>query len=151
MRIPSIAVLGCLLFTGLPILNAQQGMCPSVMIDQRLEPATASVIQGTVQNPNGQSVKGVFLTLAEQEKPKPKFMQVVSTDDKGQFHFDSVPAGKYDITIHWTSKTAKHTQVQCDANGVCQVAFTLNPPKKVVPCSTDIDDNIRASRMSGIQ
>jgi protocatechuate 3,4-dioxygenase beta subunit len=137
-----MVVLGFLLFVGLPTLKAQN-MCPSVVIKQQLEPTTAAVIQGTVQDKAGQSLTKIELTLTGSEKPK--LEQTATTDDKGQFHFNSVPAGKYKIAIRWSSGTAKHTQVQCDTNGVCQVAFTLKPPRVQSVCrEPSVDNDLRS-------
>ena len=130
MKIQSAIVLGFLLFAASPALKAQG--CQPVQVLEHIHPTVATVVQGNVQNKAGALVAGLSVTITGSVKPKLK--QTVVTDGHGQFHFDSVPAGKYTLTIEQTAGTAKRTEMECDANGVCQVEFILKPPLKPGDC-----------------
>ena len=85
-----------------------------------------------MQNNAGALVAGLSVTITGSTKPQLK--QTVVTDAHGQFHFDSVPAGKYSLTIEHTAGTAKRTEAECDNDGVCQVVFILKPSPKPGDC-----------------
>jgi len=114
----------------LPALKAQE--CPPVVVLEHIHPTVATVVQGNVQNKAGALVAGLSVTITGSTIPKLK--QTAVTDDRGQFHFDSVPAGKYTLTIEHTAGTAKRTEVECDSNGVCQMVFILKPPRNPSEC-----------------
>jgi len=130
MKIQSAIVLGALLTATMPALKAQ--VCQPVLVFQHITAPVATVIQGNIENKAGTLVAGLSLTITGSAKPK--LQQTVVTDDNGQFHFDSVPAGKYTITIEHTAGTAKRTEVECDRNGVCQMVFILKPARKPDDC-----------------
>jgi len=129
MKIRGAVVLGFLLVAAAPTLHAQ---CQPVLVSEKIHPAVATVIHGSVQNNAGQLVAGLSVTIKGSEKPA--ITKTVVTDDHGQFTFDSVPAGKYTLIIERTAGTAKRTELMCDTNGVCQVEFILRPPRKPGDC-----------------
>jgi len=68
-------------------------------------------------------MKGIVLTGLD--KKEPKVSQVAVTDSQGAFHFDSVPAGKYAITIDFTGLTVKKAKVHCATRDSCRVALVV--------------------------
>lgn len=144
MKILSTAMLGSLIVAASPAIHAQ--ICQPVLVSERIHPAVATVVQGSVQNNAGALVSGISVTIKGSEKPALK--QTVVTDDHGQFKFDSVPAGKYTLIIEHTAGAAKRTEVECGTNGVCQVEFILKPPRKPSECRStrnDMQDGMRGN------
>jgi hypothetical protein len=131
MKIPFALLSGALLVASVPVMHAQ-GSCMPVVVSQKLEISSAGVFQGDVHDSKGQMITYLSLTLSGNGKPKVK--QVIKTDDKGHFRFDSVPPGKYQIKIIDTSGTAKHTEFNCDTSGVCFIAFILKPTSSSGNC-----------------
>jgi Carboxypeptidase regulatory-like domain len=145
VRISLILLSGALLVAGVPPMRAQG--CLSVVVSQKLETSSAGVFQGDVHDSKGQLVTYLSLTLSGNSKPKVK--QVIKTDDQGHFRFDSVPPGKYQIKIVNTSGTAKHTEVNCDTSGMCNIAFILKPLNSSGPCARPDGSDMQRSRMPG--
>jgi hypothetical protein len=146
VRIPLILLSGALLVAWAPNMKAQ-GTCLPVVVSQKLETSSAGVFQGDVHDSKGQLVTYLSLTLSGNGKPKVK--QVIKTDDQGHFRFDSVPPGKYQIKIFATSGTAKHTEVNCDTSGLCNIAFILKPASGNSSCPQPDVRDMQQSRMPG--
>jgi hypothetical protein len=127
MNVRRVILFGSLLFLPLQALSAQNVCVTHNLVSVKVAAKTATAIHGTVQYQAGAQAKSVVMTLSRTEN-NPKLLQTVATDKQGQFHFDSVPEGRYFIQIYGTAGTAQPTELQCDANGVCAVAFTLKPP-----------------------
>ncbi len=68
-------------------------------------------------------MKGIVLTGLD--KNAPPVSQVAVTDSQGAFHFDSVPAGKYAITIDFTGVSVKKAEVHCETHDSCRVALVV--------------------------
>lgn len=134
MRNPFKVLLGASLLLSLPVLKAQTlTYCTPVLVDQRLNTSSVTLVQGTVQDRRGEYVSHMSLTLTGGNKPKLK--RVVTTDDHGHFQFGAVPGGKYQINIFNTAGNAKRPDLTCYANGVCNVAFVLKAPKRIGDCT----------------
>jgi hypothetical protein len=71
------------------------------------------------------AMKGIVLTGLD--KNAPPVSQVAVTDSQGAFHFDSVPAGKYAITIDFSGWSVKKSEVHCAADDSCSVALVVKP------------------------
>jgi hypothetical protein len=71
------------------------------------------------------AMKGIALTGLD--KKMPPVSQVAVTDTHGTFHFDSVPAGKYAITIDFTGVSVKKAEVHCATDNSCSVALVVKP------------------------
>jgi len=139
MRIRYKLLLGVSFLVLLPALDAQTySYCYPVLVNQRLQASSATVVQGTVQDRKGEYVSDMSLTLTGSTNPKIK--QVVATDNHGHFQFRSVPAGKYRIKIFNTAGLATRPDLRCDTSGVCNVAFVLKPPKGIGDCAPQQGD-----------
>lgn len=127
-----LLLIGISFLLSLPTLKAQT-YCSPVLVDQRINASSVTLVQGTVQERKGEYVSHLRLTLTGGNKPRIK--QVVTTDDQGHFQFGAVPRGKYQIKILNTAGNAKRPALHCNASGVCNVAFVLKPPRGIGDCT----------------
>jgi len=72
--------------------------------------AGGTTVRGTVQDPNGNLVKGATVTLTD---PSRNFTRTQQTNDDGQYVFSAVPPGTYHLEVTATGfKTASASGVQ---------------------------------------
>ena len=109
---------------------AQSSGCSTPHFIKKVSIKAPAVFTGTVKDEKTASMamKGIVLTGID--KKAPPVSQVAVTDSKGAFHFESVPAGKYAITIDFTGWTVKKSEVHCTTDDSCTVALVV---KHVVP------------------
>jgi len=110
---------------------AQSVDCSTPHFIKKITTKTPTVFTGTLDDNNAASIamKGIVLTGLDNKKV-PQVSQVAVTDSKGAFHFDSVPAGKYAITIDFSGWTVKKSDVHCATSNSCSVALVV---KRVGP------------------
>jgi len=125
-----IALTCAFLSLAIPTL-AQSADCSTPHFLKKITIKTPTVFSGTLDNDKAASIamKGIVLTGLD-KKTVPQISQVAVTDVHGAFHFDSVPAGKYAITIDFSGMAVKKSDVHCATDNACSVALVVKP---VVP------------------
>jgi hypothetical protein len=104
---------------------AQSADCSTPHFEKKISIKAPAVFTGTLADDKDNSIamKGIVLTGVD--KKAPKVSQVAVTDSLGAFHFDSVPAGKYAITIDFTGVSVKKADVHCATADSCRVALVV--------------------------
>ena len=105
---------------------AQSADCSTPHFTKKITIKTPTVFSGTLDNDKAASIpmEGIVLTGLD-KKTVPQVSQIAFTDAHGTFHFDSVPAGKYAITIDLTGMTVKKSEVHCATNNACSVVLVV--------------------------
>jgi len=107
---------------------AQSVDCSTPRFIKKITTKTPTVFTGTLDDNNAASIamKGIVLTGLDKKKV-PQVSQVAVTNSKGAFRFDSVPAGKYAITIDFSGWTVKKSDVRCATQDSCSLALVIKP------------------------
>lgn len=137
-------------FLSLALSAAAQSVdCSTPHFLKKISIKTPAAFTGTLRDNNAASIamKGIVLTGVDKELPP--VSQVAVTDSKGAFHFDSVPAGKYAITIDFSGFTVKKSEVHCTADNSCSVALVIKPVGPHDCYRAHYADENGASRMGG--
>lgn len=119
-----IALLCAVLSVAIPTI-AQSPDCSSAGFSKKISIKTPAVFTGTLQDDKDNSIAMKGIVLTGLDKTAPKVSQVAITDSQGAFHFDSVPAGKYAITIDFMGLTVRKAKVHCDTHDSCRVALVV--------------------------
>jgi hypothetical protein len=119
-----LALLCAFLSVAIPVV-AQGVDCSTPHFEKKITIKGPAVFTGTLEDNTNTSIamKGIVLTGVD--KKAPPLSQVAVTDSNGVFHFDSVPAGKYVITIDFTGVSVKKDEVQCPTSGSCRVTLVV--------------------------
>lgn len=122
---------------------AQSADCSTPNFEKKISIKGPAVFTGTLEDNKHTSIamKGIVLTGLD-KKVVPQVSQVAVTDSQGAFHFDSVPAGKYAITIDFTGVSVKRADVHCATPDSCHVALvvkSVRPPDCYRPHYADYD------------
>jgi hypothetical protein len=106
---------------------AQSSDCSTPHFIKKISIKTPTVFTGTLEDDKAASIAMKGIVLTGLDKKVPRISQAAVTDSKGAFHFDSVPAGKYAITIDFSGWTVKKSEVHCAAEDSCSVALVVKP------------------------
>lgn len=98
-----------------------------VTVREKINVKAALVFTGTLQDKQGTPLQGKTVLLTSADKKVSNITQAVATDSQGAFHFDSVPAGRYAITVEQVGGTARKTQIDCTPTTSCRIAFVVKP------------------------
>lgn len=104
---------------------AQSQDCSTPHFEKKISIKAPTVFTGTLEDNNDASIPMKGIVLTGLHKKEPKVSQVAVTDAHGAFHFDSVPAGKYAITIDFTGVSVKKAEVHCVTPDSCRVALVV--------------------------
>jgi protocatechuate 3,4-dioxygenase beta subunit len=98
--------------------NGLTGVTADVVLPPLRPPTQGGVISGTLRDPFGapQAMRQILLT-------SDLLSRTISTDVRGQYRFDGLPAGAY--TIHVEGETLRHS-VYCDGNTAAVLDITLS-------------------------
>lgn len=115
----------CALFSVALSAAAQSSDCSTPHFIKKISIKAPTVFTGTLEDNKNTSIvmKGIVLTRLD--KKAPPVSQTAVTDSHGGFHFDSVPAGKYAITIDFTGVTVKKSEVHCATPDSCRVVLVV--------------------------
>ena len=116
-------------FLSMAISVAQSQDC-SPRFEKKITIKAPAVFTGILADDKNTSIAMKGIVLTGLDKKAPPVSQTAVTDSQGTFHFDSVPAGKYAITIDFTGWTVKKSDVHCATHDECSVALVIKP---VVP------------------
>jgi len=121
------ALLCAFLSLALPAV-AQSADCSTPHFTKKITTKTPTVFTGTLDDNKAASIamKGIVLTGLD-KKTVLQISQVAVTDPHGAFRFDSVPAGKYAITIDFSGYTVKKSDVHCVTPDSCSIALVIKP------------------------
>ena len=115
-------------FLAFAISAVAQGQdCSSRGFKKKISIKTPAVFTGTLEDDKAASIPMKGIVLTGLDKKAPPVSQAAVTDSHGAFHFDSVPAGKYAITIDFSDWTVKKSAVHCATDGSCRVALVVTP------------------------
>jgi len=106
---------------------AQSADCSTPHFIKKITIKTPAVFTGTLKDDKAASIAMKGIVLTGLDKKMPPVSQAAVTDAHGAFHFDSVPAGKYAITIDFSGWTVKKSEVSCGANNSCTIALVIKP------------------------
>ena len=122
-----IALLCALLSLALsPVAQSQE--CSPRGFKRKISIKTPAVFTGTLEDEKASSLARKGIVLTGLDKTEPRVSQVALTDSKGAFRFDSVPAGRYAITIDFSGWTVKKSAVHCAAaDDACRVTLVVTP------------------------
>lgn len=104
---------------------AQSLDCSLLPFEKKISIKSPAVFAGTLTDDKDTSIAMKGIVLTGLDKNAPPVSQVAVTDSQGAFHFDSVPAGKYAITIDFPGVSAKKAKVHCVTPGSCRVTLVL--------------------------
>ena len=104
---------------------AQSSDCSSPHFIKKISTKAPTVFTGTLADNKNTSIAMKGIVLTGLDKKAPPVSQVAVTDSQGAFHFDSVPAGKYAITIDFTGVSVKKAEVHCATQDSCRVALVV--------------------------
>jgi hypothetical protein len=104
---------------------AQSMGCSTPRFEKKISIKAPAVFTGTLADNKDTSIAMKGIVLTGLDKKAPPVSQVAVTDSKGAFHFDSVPAGKYAITIDFTGVTVKKAEVRCTTPDSCRIALVV--------------------------
>ncbi len=110
---------------------AQSADCSTPHFEKKISIKTPAVFTGTLADDKDTSIAMKGIVLTGLDKNAPPVSQAAVTDSQGAFHFDSVPAGKYAITIDFTGVSVKKSEVHCATPDSCHVALvvkSVRPP-----------------------
>jgi hypothetical protein len=113
----------------LPSVVGQSQDC-SPRFEKKISIKVPTVFTGTLEDDKNTSIAMKGIVLTGLDKKAPPVSQAAVTDSKGAFHFDSVPAGKYAITIDFTGVSVKKSEVHCATPDSCRVSLVV---KSVTP------------------
>ena len=81
-----------------------------------------TTVRGTVQDPNGNLVKGATVTITD---PSKNFTRTQQTNEDGQYVFTAVPPGTYNL-VAWNEGTSSEPKpVTVPDGGIAELDFTL--------------------------
>ena len=109
---------------------AQDQDCSNPRFEKKISIKAPTVFTGTLADDKNTSIAMKGIVLTGLDKKTPPVSQAAVTDSQGAFHFDSVPAGNYAITIDFTGVSVKKAEVRCETSHSCTVALVVKP---VVP------------------
>ncbi len=115
----------CAFFSLTVSVAAQDVDCNLVPFEKKITIKTPAVFTGTLADDKDTSIAMKGIVLTGLDKNAPPVSQVAVTDSHGVFHFDSVPAGKYAITIDFPGVSAKKAKVHCATPGSCRVTLVV--------------------------
>ena len=104
---------------------AQSWDCSTPNFEKKITIKAPTVFTGTLADNKNTSIAMKGIVLTGLDKKAPPVSQTAVTDSQGTFHFDSVPAGKYAITIDFTGVTVKKAEVHCATPDSCRVALVV--------------------------
>jgi hypothetical protein len=107
--------------------------------------AGGTTVRGTVQDPNGNLVKGATVTLTD---PSRNFTRTQQTNDDGQYVFSAVPPGTYHLEVTATGfKTASASGVQAlvDTPTVRDVPLEIGAVSETVDVTSAAEAAINTS------
>jgi len=104
---------------------AQSSDCSTPHFIKKITIRAPTVFAGTLADNKNTSIAMKGIVLTGLDKKAPPVSQVAVTDSQGAFRFDSVPAGKYAITIDFTGVTVKKADVHCATRDSCRVALVV--------------------------
>jgi hypothetical protein len=104
---------------------AQSADCSTPHFEKKISIKAPAVFSGTLEDNKDTSIAMKGIVLTGLDKNAPPVSQVAVTDAQGAFHFDSVPAGKYAITIDFTGVAVKKAEVHCATPDSCRVALVV--------------------------
>jgi hypothetical protein len=130
---------------------AQSADCNTPHFIKKITFKTPTVFTGTLEDDKAASIamKGIVLTGLDRKTPQ--LSQVAVTDARGTFHFDSVPAGKYAITIDFSGWAVKKSEVYCANNDSCSIALVVKPADYDCYRPRYMDDRPTGMRGSGFK
>ena len=145
MRIP---LLCAFLSVGLSLVaQAPVHRACSAIVGTNVSTRAPAIFTGSLQDDKNTPIAKTKVELASLDKKAPKVYDAVLTDSQGAFHFDSVPAGRYAITVIKTGWTGEKVELHCATDNSCRVAFVLkssNPHDCYNP--NYVDDNMPSMR-----
>lgn len=124
-----LALACAMLFVAIPTI-AQNVDCSTPRYEKKITITSPTVFTGTLEDNKNSSIAMKGIVLRGVDKKAPPVSLVAVTDSKGAFHFDSVPAGKYAITIDFTGMAVKKADVHCTTADACRVTLVV---RSVVP------------------
>lgn len=101
-----------------------RGAC-SAIVGTNISTKAPVIFIGTLQDDKNTPIATVKVQLVSLDKKAPKVFDAAITDSQGAFHFDSVPAGRYAITIINPGWSGKRAEIHCATDNSCRVAFVL--------------------------
>ena len=111
-------------FLSMAISVAQSQDC-SPRFEKKITIKAPAIFTGTLADDKNTSIAMKGIVLTGLDKKAPPVSQTAVTDSHGTFHFDSVPAGKYAITIDFTGVSVKKAEVHCATPDSCRVALVV--------------------------
>ena len=104
---------------------AQSWDCSTPNFEKKITIKAPTVFTGTLADNRNTSIAMKGIVLTGLNKKAPPVSQTAVTDSQGAFHFDSVPAGKYAITIDFSGVSVKKADVHCATPDSCRVALVV--------------------------
>jgi len=92
-----------------------------VKIERTIDPKGVNSISGTVVDPNGAVVPGARITISNRRSNR-----TVVSDDSGNYRFDAVPSGKWELTATFPAfKTRRIKDLQVGSSEQIQLNIEL--------------------------
>jgi outer membrane receptor for ferrienterochelin and colicin len=109
-------------------------VCTLVLLAVAASATIFGSVRGLVHDPHHRPVQNVEVMLSAENS---NWSQSVATDDRGEFHFDAVPLGQYQVTVSAAGFASQEQKLTLASGRAAELHFalTLAQAKEVVEVS----------------